>query len=228
MNISKNIKSIWYVLLAILLALAIFYGVTEYKKSHRNAASYSLSEIKQMTEEDKLKFLEAQIKELQKQSKGFSNNVGSEVKYSVYIKLAEAQLELGKNQEALDSLNAIPEDKRGNSRVQVGFVRAYKGVGDVAKAKEVSAANLLQYGEDPAVWVAHLEANSDLPNEELNALYRQAIPATKSNLDVMISYAKFSEKIGDKATAVAAWETAINGDPANEGKYREEIARLRQ
>lgn len=227
MNISNTTKTIAYAVLAILLGLGVFYGLTKYQEKNKPPERLTLREITQLAEHDRIQALEERISELLGQVKDLAENAESGTKYTVYIQLVEAQLELGKFPEALDNLNQIPEDKRNSSRYAAANVRALKGVGDLVKAKELSAVNLALYGEDPGVWTAHLEVNSDLPNEELNALYRQAIPATKSNVGVMISYARFSEKIGDKATAIAAWETARNVDPGNAAKYEQEIARLR-
>ena len=227
MNIPNNIKTIAYAVLAILVGLVVFYGLTKYQENNKPPERLTLRDITKLSEQDRTKALEERTSELLGQVKDLAVNAESGAKYTVYIQLVEAQLELGKYAEAMDTLNKIPEDKRNSSRYAAANVRAHKGVGDIAKAKELSAANIVLYEEDSLVWVAHLEVNNDLPNDQLKALYLKAIPATQSNLDVMISYAKFSEKIGDKATAIAAWETARNVDPDNAGKYESEIARLR-
>ncbi len=228
MNISNNIKKIIYTVIGILLVLGVFYSINEYQKNNQPPKPLTLREITQLNESERIKALEDRIKELIDEVSNLTDTTEASVKYASYIQLAEAQLELGKFGEALESLNKIPDERRGSSRVDAAFIRAYKGMGDVAKARELSANSIVIYDEDAAVWLAHLEANSVIPNEELKALYLQAVVKTKSNVDIMISYAEFSEKIGDKATAVAAWETAANVDPTNETKYREEIARLRQ
>lgn len=227
MNIPNNIKTIAYAVLAILVGLVVFYGLTKYQENNKPPERLTLRDITQLSEQDRIKALEERTSELLGQVKDLAVNAESGAKYTVYIQLVEAQLELGKYAEAMDTLNKIPEDKRASSRYAAANVRAHKGVGDLAKAKELSAANIVLYEEDSLVWLAHLEVNNDLPNDQLKALYLKAIPATKSNVDVMISYAKFSEKIGDKATAIAAWETARNVDPDNAGKYESEITRLR-
>jgi tetratricopeptide (TPR) repeat protein len=226
MNTSKNTKSILYLVLAVLIIFGIVYTATHYK--NKDAANLSLSEINKLNEKQRIEALEAQVKDLQNQAQSLASDAADETKYGLYIKLAEAQLELGKNQEAVDTLNKIPADKQTNSRTAIAFIRAYKGVGDNAKAKEMAAKNLLLYDEVPEIWVAYLDLNQDLPVDQLKALYAKAIPATKSNVDVMISYAHFSEKIGDKANAIAAWETARNVDPNNAAQYESEMARLKQ
>ncbi len=224
---TNTTKTTLYAILGILIALAAFYGVSEYQKRHASER-LTLREITQLKEEERIKALEDRTRELADQVKNFAVNSTSSAKYQVYIQLAEAQLELNKPGDALNTLNSIPEDQKNNSRVAAAYVRAYNGAGDKAKAKEMSAVNIVQYSEEPSVWLAHFEANSDLPNDQLNALYRQAIPATKSHVDIMVSYAKFSEKIGDKATAIAAWETARNVDPDRADMYNAEIQRLQQ
>ncbi len=228
MNTPKNIKTIIYTVIGVLIVLGAFYAVNEYQKNNQPPKPLTLREIIQLNESDRIKALEERTKELIDEVSNLADTTEAGIKYAAYIQLAEAQIELGKYNEALESLGKIPEDKKGNSRTDAALIRAYKGIGDAVKARELSANSIAVYDEDPAVWLAHLQANDSLPNEELKALYLQAVSKTKSNIDIMISYAKFSEKIGDKVTAVAAWETAANVDPANEGKYREEISRLRQ
>lgn len=225
---TSNIKKIIYTVIGALLVLGIFYAVNEHQKNNKPPEPLTLREITQLNESERIKALEERTKELIAEVGKLADTTEAGVKYAAYIQLAEAQMELGKFNEALESLNKIPDERRGNSRSDAAFIRAYKGIGDVSKARELSARSIELYDEDPAVWLAHLQANDVLSNEELKALYLQGIAKTKSNIDIMISYAKFSEKIGDKATAVAAWETAVNVDPSNEAKYREEIARLRQ
>lgn len=227
MDQSKNSKTITYAVIAILLALGVFYALSKYSENNKPSERLTLKQITQLSEAERIKALEERTKELMEQIKGLAENTTIEIKYSAYIQLAETQLELGKYEETLDTLNKIPEEKKGNNRVAATYVRAYKGMGDIAKAKELSTTNLTLYDEDVNIWLAHLEVNSDLPNDQLKALYLQAVVKTKSNLEIMISYAKFSEKIGDKATAIAAWETARNVDPGNASKYENEIARLR-
>lgn len=224
---NNTTKTTIYAVLGILIIVAAFYSLNEYRKNNR-PEKLSLREITQLQETERIAALTDRVKELEKEVKSFTTNTTADVKAKVYIQLAEVQIELKQFDAALNALNDIAEEERKNSRFAVAIARAYYGKGDVAKAKEISAENIKTYDLEPSAWLTHLEINSDLPNDQLKALYLQAIPATKSHVDIMVSYARFSEKIGDKATAIAAWETAINVDPGNTAKYEAEMTRLKQ
>lgn len=224
MNIPNNIKTIAYAVLAIFILLLAFYGLVKYREANPPPKRLTLRQITQLGELEKIKALEERVNELTEQVSKLGVN---DKKFATLIQLSEAQLELGKYQESLDTLRSIPEDGRNNSRYAATEIKAVFRLGDVPKARELAFTAIPLYKDASEVWVAYLEAYQDVPAVDLKNIYLEAIPATKSNVDVMIGYAKFSEKIGDKATAIAAWETARNVDPDNAGKYESEIARLR-
>lgn len=227
MNIMKNTKKVLYIILGVALLIVLIFGLSKVIGTRVDYANMPLQEILKLPADQKDSALNAQKIALEKKARKLSKKATADEKYAVYIKLAEAQLELKQFNDALSSLNSIPAEKQDNSRTQSAFIEAYMGAGDRTNAQATSTKALETYKEDAEVWTAYLWAYDDLPKDQLNLLYKDAIAKTKSALPVMISYAKFSEKIGDIATAVAAWETAINHDPANEAKYLEEIHRLR-
>lgn len=83
--------------------------------------------------------MEDRVKELGDQAKALAENAESGTKYTTFYLLAEAQLELNKFDEALESLNRIPEDKRGNSRYNVALARAHKGKVTLLRQKRSAA-----------------------------------------------------------------------------------------
>lgn len=228
MNITKDSKSIIYLILAILIIIALGYGLKKYTDRNKIGTNLSLKEINQLTDEQKQKALANKVKDLENQAAGLTQDATSSVKYNIYIRLAEAKLEQGKYVDAQKALDSIPDEKKDNSRIFLDYGLAYKGQGVTDKAKEYIQKALNLDDTDPKTWLAQLDLNSDLLNDQLKAIYLQAIAATKSNLEIMVSYAHFAEKIGNKATAIAVWETARNGDPGNAAKYEAEIARLKQ
>ncbi len=229
MNTQNNSKKIAYSVLAIILLATIFYGISKYtNKSGDDISEYSVSQLNELGEAQRKKALENKLKEYENNVANLAPDANSSDKYSAYIVLSDAQIALGLYDESLKSLESIPEDKRNSKRAYYQFAQIYKAKNDLFKAMEYANLALEKDSSDVPSWLLYLDSASNLNNQELDAKYRQAIPATKSNKDIMISYAKFSERIGDKATAIAAWETALNGDPANASTYEAEIARLRQ
>src|SRR6476469_4275377 len=229
-NNRNNSKKVIYTILAILILLGLGYAFVQYRHNlAKKAANVSINDITKLNEQEKIKALEAQVSALQDEAKIFGKDATSATKYATLIRWAEAQIELSKFAPAIETLNAIPEDKKDNSRVDLAYGMAYKGVGDAVVAKQFLKKTIDADDTQAKAWVAYLELiSNDLKTDQLNNMYREAITKTKSNVDVMISYAHFSEKIGDKATAIAAWETARNVDPNNTDKYNAEITRLKQ
>ncbi len=223
---SNRSKGWIYGIIAILIVAGLIWA---FNQGDRKApGDYTFDEIKSLPSEEQQKAFENKVSDLQERLKNLAQDAGEQAKYRILIGLAEAQVELGRWQDALNSLDQIPEGQKRNPPVLKAYALAYKGLGQNDKAVESFRNALAEDNTNAEIWLAYLESSTGLPNDQLNALYRGAIAATKSQLDIMISYAKFSERIGDKATAIAAWETAINHDPGNEAKYREEINRLRQ
>jgi predicted negative regulator of RcsB-dependent stress response len=227
-NQDNNSKKVIYVIIAILVIAGLAFAIKQYQNKQQEIANTALKDIVNLPEKERIKALEAQVDELKNQAKNFAQDADAGTKYTVLIRLAEAQIQLDKFQEGLDTLNSIEEGKRGNSRVKLDYGLAYKGLNDTGKANEFLKQSIDMDDTNPQAWLPYLEANNDLPNDQLKAMYLQAIAGTKSNPEIMVSYAKFSEKIGDKATAIAAYETARNGNPEKTDEYNNEIQRLKQ
>lgn len=228
MNIPKNTKTILYAALAILIVAGLGYAVYSKQQSKNDVLNLTPTEIAQLNEKERKAALEAQLKDLEKRATELPADADRGDKFTVYIQLAEVRNSLGMYDEALAALDQIKEERANNTRVLATYASVFKNKGDIVQAKDRIIKALVIDDELPQSWVMYLELHNDLPNDQLEAKYREAIAKTKSNVDVMVSFAKFAEKIGNKDLAVAAWETAINGDPSNETKYREEIARLRK
>jgi cytochrome c-type biogenesis protein CcmH/NrfG len=225
----NKLKKYLYILLAIVIVAASGYGAFRHFNKQKNPADYSLQDLNKLTDQQRIKALEDQVNELQAETQQLTKDAAEDVKYPIYIKLAEAQIALGKFKEALDSLNAIPQEpKLKNTRMLVDYAQAYKGAGDAAKALDSANRALAVDDTNATAWLILLESPSKYDNTQMNNLYREAIAKTKSNLDIIISYAHFSERIGDKATAIAAWETARNINPDKAADYEKEMARLKE
>lgn len=214
------------ILIVILIAGGLFVGWNVYSEN-QIASHGSIEEINGISGAKRIRILEKREKIYEEKVANWPPNVQISDRYMLYIQLADTRNLLGKYQAAIDALKPIDYEKSNNTRLWAAFTVAYQALGDIANAK-ITARKALDIDDERAdLWTPFLSLSADLPNDQLKALYLQAITKTKSNVDVMISYAKFSEKIGDKATAIAAWETARNVDPDNASKYESEIARLR-
>lgn len=227
-NITKDTKKIIYTVLGVLILGGLFFGLSKVSNKNKiDTSEYTVSDIKKLDEADQKKALEEKLKQYQEQVNSLPQDANSSDKYSAYVTLSEAQIALKMYDEAFKSLMAIPDDKRNSKRVYRQFAEIYQAKDDKFKAMENANLAIALDENDPASWLIYLDSASSLSNEELNGKYRTAIVATKSNLEIMISYARFATRTGDKANAIAAWETARNMNPAQTAEYDAEIAKLR-
>lgn len=229
MNTINNTKKTLYIILGIIIVIALGFGINSYINNKELKPELSLQEILNLSEKERIAALEAQVGDLKRESERLASTAEAGTKYSVYIRLAEAQIAIGKYDEAIATLDAIPEEKKTTTRVPIAYARAFTGKNDLVKAKENIDKALVLDNELPEALLLNLEISAaTLPNDQLDALYRDAITKTKSNLDIIISYARFSEKIGNKPQAIAAWETARNLNPEKSADYETEMTRLKQ
>lgn len=227
-NVSTKTKAIVYVVIAVLVIVGAVLSIVKNNNTKNARKDLSITEVRKLGEEEKEQVLEARLKDLQGQAKSLSNAAAASDKYNVFLSLAEVQLELGKYQEAVSSLDSIPEEKKNNSRIPLNYGLAYKGLGDTGKAKEFLKTSLDMDETNALGWLAYLELSKDLPADQLKAMYAKAAKDTINNVDVVIACARYFESVGDKALAVGYWETARNVNPDGAGEYEKEIARLRQ
>jgi tetratricopeptide (TPR) repeat protein len=214
-----SMKNIILILIAILAVIGVIAGVVLHQRNIKHGADYNRSEIKNLPDDQRKKELEAKVKDLTAQAE-------KDGSYTTLIQLAEANNDLGNYQGMVDVLNRIPQNQQ-NNRVWADYALAYKGMGDNAKAQgNIEKALVIDDGIAD-YWVIYFDVVSGVPADQLDAKYQKALIATKNDLRLVISYAKFLEKNGNIAKAVAYWETARNTDPAHASDYEKEIARLR-
>jgi tetratricopeptide (TPR) repeat protein len=225
-TLPKTALSRAIILLAI-LGLIVGGFIYQQQQEKRQALEYSPAEIEQLDESKRKEVLETQLQDLEQKARKLTSDATISDKFVVYIQLAEVRTALGKFAEAINALDQVREERSGNSRLWTEYAKAYRGLGDSGKAKESIQQALNVDDELPLTWQLYLEINSDLPDQQLDALYVTALQKTKNDLDLVISYAKFLEKIGNIERAVAYWETARNVDPARSADYEKEISRLR-
>jgi tetratricopeptide (TPR) repeat protein len=171
--------------------------------------------------------LESQIAGFNEQLKSLDGDKFVDEKNSLYYKLASAQSKLGKYEDALSTLDKISSDNKIQARIWALRTNIYRDMGDKGKALE-AANNALQLDrENPAYWLAAIEF-STANNDEKKKQYEEALKLTQNDIDIVVSYAKFLESIGDKPGAILFWQKAGQTDEKNKAKYDAEVSRLQQ
>ena len=171
--------------------------------------------------------LESQIAGFTEQLKKLDGNEFVDQRNSLYYKMASAQAKLGLYEDALGTLDKIPSDSKQDTQIWALKTNIYRDMGDKAKALE-AANNALQLDrENPAYWLAVIELSTG-NNDEKKKIYEDALNLTQNNIDVVVSYAKFLESMGDKPGAILFWQKAAQIDEKDKATYDAEIARLGQ
>jgi tetratricopeptide (TPR) repeat protein len=221
------LKKIILAVVAIIILGAVYVGATQWNKNNRPSSDYKLNEIDRLEAEEQKRILEDQLADYEKRAADLKTDATASDKYTVYIKLAELQNRLGKFQDAINSVDKIAGDNQGNSRIWVTYANSYKGLGNNGQAIDRAGKALSIDDENVDAWRIMIELSQNTDQAALNDLYMKALPKTNNDIEIVKSYARFLEKTGDIAKAVAYWETARNVDPANAEEYNKEITRLR-
>lgn len=216
---------------AVLAGVAVGVGHLQKKQAEQQKAKTvsttgAKKEIDNTTEEEKV--LRAQAENYQAQIDKLPGSAPAEDKVDLYLKLAGAQYRLGQYDNALKSLNTIKGDNPTNHRMWTLYTNIYWDKADFAEARAASERALDIDRENPQSWLAFIELQEDQSKENLDKRYNDAIDRTDSAIEVVVAYAKFLEKQGDKPGAVAQWQKAAEILPTKKAEYDAEIARLQQ
>ncbi len=225
---ASNSRKYWYIL-AVLVLIAIVVLLVSQKlpeNSQNNAENGVVKERLVNLSGDERKLLESQLAGFTEQIKGLSGDTFVKERDSLLLKIAGVQYKLGKYQEALNTLEKASEEVRKETRIWALSTNIYRDMGDIAKALESAQKALGFDRENPAYWIAVIDLSTNLSNDEQKGIYEDALRLTEQNIDVVVSYAKFLEKIGDKPGAIMYWQKAGQVDDKNKSKYDAEIARL--
>lgn len=211
-----------------LIAVAIIAGGAYwYFQGQKLSDNLTLQEIEKLGPDEQRIELEKQLKEYEERAAKLSADANISDKYLVYIRLAELQNRLQKYGGAIESVDKIAEQRQDNSRIWYSYAVSYQGLDNFPKAKENIQKALAISDVTPEYWIVYLEISQDLPSADLEKLYVEAVAKTANDLEIVKSYARFLEKIGNKEKAIGYWETARNINPDGAGEYDAEIARLR-
>lgn len=231
---SSNRKA-WYAALLVILIAGVVVGVAKIKQSQdaeqsRKEKTASVTgakkEINPTSEEEAV--LKAQLESYKAQVEKLSGSAPTEERYNVYTKLATAQYKLHDYKGAIASLNKIQSENMREHRMWALYTNIYWDMADFPNAREASKKALDLDRENPQSWLAFIELQEDQSKENLSKLYDQALLKTDYYIDVIVAYAHYLEKVGDKPAAISQWEKAIKTVPTKKAEYEAEIERLKK
>ena len=205
--------------------VAIFFGISQLRKNDNQ--QFNLQNVNSLSVDDKKQALEDQLKKYQDDAAALAADVGDSTKTTTYARLADIQIRLERYDDAIATLDKIPEGRKSNSTVQALYARAYAGLGQNDKAKQAINIALASEDDVPEYWLVYFNLNQDMDSAKLNTQYYSALAKTDNNIDLIKHFARSLESRGDKPGAISLWQKAIEKDPEHAADYDAEITRLK-
>ncbi len=225
---SSGPKKLAMVIIAILILIGIFYGASYLSNKEGDKPKFNLENVNNLEKDDKVQALKDQLEKYKDEAAALNADAGVSAKTTIYSRLADIQIRLEQYNDAIATLDKIPEERKTSSTVEVLYARSYYGLKDNVKAKEFITKALASEDDVPDYWLLYFDLSQDMESNALNALYFEALSKTDNNIDILSDFAKSLEKRGDKAGAISIWQKAIEVDAAHKADYEAEITRLKQ
>lgn len=223
-------KKYLYLVIGLLILAGVGYGVWNAQNKQKSSVSGEVSEKTVNLSDSEKQRLEAQIKGYESQIKGLSGSEFNAERAKLHLQIAGVQYKLGKYSDAVKSLELAAPENRDNVRFWYMSTLVYRDMGNLPKALE-SAQKMVDLDKENANDVSiyiDLATTAGTVNEQAKDLFTKSSTSVKQDIKVIISYAKFLEKIGDKQGAIDMWTNAGQQDPKEKTNYDAEIARLQK
>jgi tetratricopeptide (TPR) repeat protein len=229
---ASSSRKYMYIVAAIIIVIIVVLLVKNKGGNHTTTTSDGQNQI--VTERvtnlssQERQLLESQMAGYVEQLKKLDGDQFKEQRDGINYKLAGIEYKLGKYQDSLDTLNKISTESKQQAQIWALKTNIYRDMGDNAKALDAANNALKLDRESPKFWLAVIDLSTDKSNDEQKHQYEEALKLTQNDIDVVVSYAKFLEKIGDKPGAISFWQKAGQFDDKNKANYDAEIKRLQQ
>lgn len=140
------------------------------------------------TPKTKEEVISSQAKDFEKRLKELPEDATQEERYSLYLRLARGDYLSGNYEEAKLWLDQFPEEDRNYQGVWYHYALIAQATGDnvtalqdVKKAVEVTPDN-------PQPWELYFELIKDLPRDQQEAIYKDALAKTENDPKIQSAY----------------------------------------
>lgn len=226
-------KFLWIAIIIIVLGA----GIGAYFYSQKSAQAPVVTnenkvvfrEEKPALTDDRKKVLEAEAEGAKAQLNSLTGANFAEDRDKLNTKLAGIEIQLQRYQSGLDYLEKVSsgyQDK--TARVWAYYIMAYRGMNDSEKGLTATNKALSLDSTNPDYLLSQIEFSVGKSTDEYKAMYDSAIKASEDDVEVIVSYARYLESVGDKAGAIAEWQRAGEVHASGKATYDSEIARLNQ
>lgn len=199
-NLTKDVRKkrttsrfIWPVIILVVLALGLGFWFYKDNFSRDPDLSLSPSEVNELPQDQQRLVLEKQLQDLQEQEKALTADSDSGDRFTTYIQLGEVYTELGRHQEALDALENIRQERQGNTRLWMTYAQVYRNMGDIPQAIGMTRQALNIDPGIPDNWLFLFELSEDLPREQQEAVYTEALQKTENDPEITAAYQSWQQ-----------------------------------
>lgn len=189
LSISKRSYRIWIYPLILLIVLAgLGYWFYQYSSQKAQDLDLSPSEVSKLQDSDKDRVLKAQLKDLENRASQLNEQSTKSDRFVVYIQLAEVQTALGKNEEAIASLDKIQSENLGNTRLWMTYAQIFQNMNNLGGAK-ASVQKAMEIDDGIADnWLFLIEISKNSSREDQDKLYKEALIKTENDPKITAAY----------------------------------------
>lgn len=164
----------WYALLAIL----VIGGIGYYISSTNNSGDPTTPE----------ETIVQQNQEFQQRVEELPADTTKEERYNYYVRIARGFYLQNQYDDTIEWLNKFPEEDKNYQGVWYHYALAYQGLenneqalGSIKKAVEATPDN-------PQPWELYFELIKDIPREQQDAIYKEALAKTENDPKITAAY----------------------------------------
>ncbi len=210
-------------------AIILFLGVIGF--AVYSAQNYSASFVKEinpnLTDEERLTY-ENRLDDI---DNSLSEDVSKEEQYSLLMQKGFNLYGLGKFAQSADALQQAINLQPEVAGAYVALSQTQSSMNDIKKAKDSIKKALKINPADPNIWKRYIQLEIDkfdISNDQVSALYSEAVNKTSYHVDVISAYASWLEEVGNYQASKEYWQKAIEINPDGKEIYEREIKNLDQ
>lgn len=129
-----------------------------------------------------------QAKDFEKRLQELPADATQEERYSLYLRLARGDYLSGNYEEAKMWLDQFPEEDRNYQGVWYHYALAYQGLENNEQALDSIRKAVEATPDNPQPWELYFELIKDMPREQQDAIYKEALLKTENDPKITAAY----------------------------------------
>ena len=191
----KSAKFVYLLILAILAGIAFAYWyLNQQKQAENKDLGLSPTEVSKLEESDQKRVLELQLKQLEEEAAKLNAESSRGDRFTTYIQLAEVKTALGDHQGALQALDVIKEERKGNTRLWMTYAQVYKNMGNLVEARKNTFRALDIDPELADNWLFMFTILGDFSRESQEDMYKQALTRSGNLPEITAAYQAWQQQ----------------------------------